>query len=90
MILSNATTDVDPVAAAAECKKKGAAKLGMTAAEVRAACWGPPVYVNAKARKTGEFEQYVYRDDKFVSFRDGIVTSVSVKGPGHDADQFGH
>lgn len=48
VILSNATTNVDPVAAAAECKKKGAPKLGMTGAQVRASCWGPPVYVNAK------------------------------------------
>jgi hypothetical protein len=30
VILSNATTEVNPVAAAAECKKKGAPKLGVS------------------------------------------------------------
>ena len=54
-------------------------KLGMTAAQVKASCWGPPLFVNAKMRKTGKYEQYVYGDNKSVSLRDGIVTSVSIK-----------
>jgi hypothetical protein len=84
------TTIIDPVTALAECKKLGAPKLGMTAAQVKASCWGKPKYVNAKMRNKGKFEQYVYGDNKFVYLRDGVVTSVSVKGPGHDADQFTH
>ena len=87
VILSNMTTAVDPATAAAECKKKGNPKIGMTAAQVKASCWGPPVYVNAKVRKTGKYEQYVYGDNKFVYFRDGVVTSVSVKGQRHNADE---
>jgi hypothetical protein len=79
VILSNATTATNPVAAAAECKKNGNPKLGMTAAQVKASCWGPPLFVNAKMRKTGKYEQYVYGDNKSVSLRDGIVTSVSIK-----------
>src|ERR1700691_192976 len=43
VILTNATTNVDPVTAAAECKTKGNPKLGMTAAQVKASCWGSPV-----------------------------------------------
>ena len=86
VILSNATTNVDP-GTAAECKKKGSPKLGMTAAQVKASCWGAPKYVNAKVRKTGKYEQYVYGDGKFVQIRDGIVTSVSVKGRGHIPDE---
>jgi hypothetical protein len=77
------TTTVDPAetaAAAAECKKRGAPKLGMNAKQVAATCWGPPNYVNAKVRATGKYEQYVYGDNKFVYLRDGVVTSVSVKG----------
>jgi hypothetical protein len=74
------TTTVDPVAAAAECKKKGDPKLGMNSKQVTATCWGPPAYVNTKIRATGKYEQYVYGDNKFVYLRDGIVTSVSVKG----------
>jgi hypothetical protein len=87
VVFTNTTTTNDPAIAAAECKKKGVPKLGMTVAEVRASCWGRPIYVDAKARKNGKYEQYVYGDNKFVYFRDGKVTSVSVKGPGHDADQ---
>jgi hypothetical protein len=77
------TTSVDPgaaAAAAAECKKKGNPKLGMNAKQVAATCWGPPAYVNTKIRATGKYEQYVYGDNKFVYLRDGVVTSVSVKG----------
>jgi hypothetical protein len=87
VILSSATTNIDPATAAAECKKKGGPKLGMTAAQVKASCWGPPLLVNAKMRKTGKYEQYVYGDGKFVQIRDGIVTSVSVKGRGHNPDE---
>jgi hypothetical protein len=83
VILTNATTNVDPVTAAAECKTKGNPKLGMTAAQVKASCWGSPVNVNVKVRATGTYEQYVYRDNKSVYLRDGIVTSVSVKGQRH-------
>ena len=90
VILTNSTTTIDPATALAECKKKGGPKLGMTAAQVKASCWGPPAYVNAKVRKTGKYEQYLYRDNKFVYFRDGKVTSISVKGPGHDPDQLTH
>ena len=86
-ILPTITTTLDPVTAAAECKKKGNPKLGMTAAQVKATCWGPPTYVNAKVRKTGKYEQYVYGDNKFVYLRDGIVTSVSIKGQRHNADE---
>jgi hypothetical protein len=79
-LLSMGTTTVDPKAAAAECKKRGDPKLGMNAAQVAASCWGPPNYVNTKIRKTGKYEQYVYGDNKFVYLRDGVVTSISVKG----------
>ena len=79
VILPMATTTVDPTAAAAECKKKGDPKIGMTAAQVAASCWGRPAYVNTKIRKDGKYEQYVYGDDKFVSLRNGIVTSISVR-----------
>jgi hypothetical protein len=74
------TATVDTAIAAAECKKKGDPKLGMNAKQVAATCWGPPSYVNTKIRQTGKYEQYVYGDNKFVYFQNGIVTSVSVKG----------
>jgi hypothetical protein len=81
------TTAVDPVVAAEECKKKGDPKLGMNAVQVAATCWGPPAYVNTKQKQSGKYEQYVYGDNKFVYLRDGIVTSVSVKGRRPNVDQ---
>jgi len=80
VILPIMTTTVDPVAAAAECKKRGNPKLGMNAKQVAATCWGPPTYVNTKIRATGKYEQYVYGDNKFVYLHDGVVTLVSIKG----------
>lgn len=80
VLFPNFTKTVDPVVTAAECKKKGDPKLGMNAAQVKATCWGPPSYVNMKLRQTGKYEQYVYGDNKFVYFHNGVVTSVSVKG----------
>jgi hypothetical protein len=80
VIFPSFTTTVDPVVAAAECKKKGDPKLGMNAAQVKATCWGSPSYVNTKIRQSGKYEQYAYGENKFVYFRNGIVTSVSVKG----------
>jgi hypothetical protein len=79
-ILPDMTTAVDPAVAAKECKKKGEPKLGMNAAQVATTCWGPPHYVNTKIWNTGKYEQYVYGDNKFVYLRNGIVTSISVKG----------
>ena len=81
-MLPMASTTVDPAVAAAECRKKGDPKIGMNAAQVAATCWGSPRYVNIKIRKGGKYEEYVYGDDKFVSLRNGIVTSVSLKGRG--------
>jgi hypothetical protein len=90
LLLTTTTTTTDPALAAAECKKKGDPKLGMNAAQVAATCWGRPQYVNTKMRKNGKYEQYVYGDNKFVSLRNGIVTSVSMKGRSPHADQFKH
>jgi len=81
------TTTVEPAVAAAECKKKGYPKPGMSAAQVAATCWGPPQYVNTELRNGGKYEQYVYGDNKFVHLRNGIVTSVSVKRRRLNADQ---
>jgi hypothetical protein len=85
VLFPDLTTTIDPVIALAACKKKGNPKLGMTASQVAATCWGPPHYINTKIRKAGKYEQYVYGDNKFVYLRNGVVTSVSVKGRRPDA-----
>lgn len=79
VVLPISTTTVDPATSAAECQRKGDPRIGMSAAQVVATCWGRPTYVNTKIHKNGKFEQYVYGDDKFVYLRNGVVTSVSAK-----------
>jgi hypothetical protein len=88
LVLTTATTPVDPAVAAAECKKRGEPKLGMHAPQVAATCWGRPSSVSTKIRKTGKYERYVYGNNKFVYLRNGVVISVSVNGRSSNADQF--
>ena len=86
LLLPMGTTAVDPAVAAADCRRKGDPRIGMNAAQVTASCWGPPAYVNTKIRKDGKYEQYVYGDEKFVSLRNGIVTSITVRRRRPSAD----
>jgi hypothetical protein len=87
VILPMATTTVDPAVAAAQCVRKGDPKIGMSAAQVAASCWGRPIYVNTRIRSGGRYEQYVYADNKFVYLRNGIVTSISIRRRPPNADQ---
>ncbi len=78
-MLSNVATDVDPVVAAAECKRRGNPRVGMTAKQVEATCWGKPDHVNRKESARGIAEQYVYGDGRFVYLHDGVVTEVQIR-----------
>lgn len=73
------TTTINPAVAAAECKRRGDPRIGMTAKQVAETCWGKPSYVNTKERKSGTYEQYVYGDNRFVYLRNDVVTSVGIK-----------
>jgi hypothetical protein len=76
-------TDIDPVAAAAECKRKGAPRVGMTYKQVEATCWGKPDHVNRSETAGAISDQYVYGDDRYVYLRNGIVTSIQTSGTVH-------
>ena len=72
-------TNVDPAQAAAECKRRGEPRVGMTAKQVRATCWGEPDHVDRRETAQGVAERYVY-DNGRVILRNGIVTSVQTTG----------
>jgi hypothetical protein len=71
--------EIDPEMAAAECKRRGDPRVGMTAAQVEATCWGKPGHINQTHTSDGISDQYVYGDGRYVDLRDGIVTSI--QGP---------
>ncbi len=72
-------TDIDPAVAAAECKRRGDPRVGMTAKQVRATCWGEPVHVDRRETARGVTERYSY-DSGRVILHNGIVTSVQTSG----------
>jgi hypothetical protein len=73
-------TDVDPAQAAAECKRRGDPRVGMTRKQVEGTCWGIPDRVDRRETARGVTEQYVYGKSRFVLLRNGIVTSVQISG----------
>ena len=77
------TTDIDPAIAAAECKRRGAPRIGMTYKQVEATCWGKPDHVNRSETSGATSDQYVYGDDRYVYLRNGIVTSIQTSGTLH-------
>jgi len=72
-------TDVDPAQTAAECKRRGEPRLGMTAKQVEATCWGKPDHVDRLKTMRGTTDRYVY-DQGRVILQNGIVTSVKISG----------
>ena len=72
-------TDVDPAEAAAECRRRGEPRAGMTSKQVRATCWGEPDHVDRRETARGVTERYVY-DNGRVVLHNGIVTSVQISG----------
>jgi hypothetical protein len=79
-LLMSQTTDVDPVVAAADCKRRGNPRIGMTAKQVEASCWGKPEHVNRRQTAQATTDQYVYGDGRSVHLRNGIVTSIQMSG----------
>lgn len=73
-------TDVDPMQTAAECIRRGQPRVGMTAKQVRATCWGEPDRVDRRETKRGVSERYMYGRSRHVLLHNGIVTSVQTSG----------
>ncbi|MGB6080263.1 MAG: hypothetical protein WBF99_12465 [Xanthobacteraceae bacterium] len=62
-------------AAKAECDRRGGIGIGMSAAQVRASCWGKPSRINETINAHGKHEQWVY-GSSYVYLDNGVVTSI--------------
>jgi hypothetical protein len=68
-------TDIDPLKA--DCKRRGDPRIGMSAIQVEATCWGKPDSVNRSEKAGIIFDQYVYSNkNRFVYLRNGVVVSI--------------
>jgi hypothetical protein len=75
-----AVTDKDPVVIAAECKRRGDPRIGMTAEQVVATCWGKPETVNRTETGRHIHDQYVYSGNRYLYLEDGVLTSMQTSG----------
>jgi hypothetical protein len=72
-------TDTDPVKA--DCKRRGDPRVGMSAQQVEATCWGKPDQVNHNEKEGVVFDQFVYGNkNKYVYLRNGVVVSIQAIG----------
>lgn len=76
MMAAQAAAGKRRAAAKAECDRRGGVRIGMTAEQVRASCWGKPRYVNRTTTARGTSEQWVYGGGNYVYLDNGIVTTV--------------
>jgi len=74
------TSTTDPAVAAAECKRRGDPRIGMTAAQVAATCWGKPENVNRTIVAGSTEDQYVYAGGRYVYLRNGVVNAIQASG----------
>jgi hypothetical protein len=74
------TTTRDPASVAADCKRRGNPKIGMTTKEVTATCWGKPRQVNRTETSNVIFDQFIYGDGRYVYLENGVVRSVQMTG----------
>lgn len=51
-------------------------EIGMTESEVLDSTWGEPEKINKTTTKYGVHEQWVYSDNRYIYFDDGIVTAI--------------
>jgi len=67
--------DTDP--AKADCKRRGDPRVGMSAKQVEATCWGKPDHVNRTEKEGAVFDQFVYGNkNKYLYLRNGVVVSI--------------
>jgi hypothetical protein len=74
------TTTHDPALVAADCKRRGDPKIGMTTKEVIATCWGRPHHVNRTENSNVISDQFVYGNGRYVYLENGVVRSVQITG----------
>lgn len=84
LVFSSGFQDDEPSVAlkkrAAECKRLGIPRVGMSVKQVEATCWGKPDHVNRTETAGAITDQYVYGDSRYVYLRNGVVTSIQTSG----------
>jgi hypothetical protein len=78
--LSGRTAAKDPVVMAADCKRLGNPKIGMTVEQVIATCWGKPEHITHTQAGAQTFDQYVYSGNRSLYFQDGVLRSFQASG----------
>lgn len=63
-------------AAKTDCDRRGGVRIGMTAAQVEASCWGKPQRINRTITAAGERQQWVYGGYQYLYLVDGVVTAI--------------
>mgnify|MGYP000161819017 CR=1 FL=1 len=51
-------------------------KIGMTSQEVINSSWGKPNHINKTTNAKGTNEQWVYSDNKYLYFHDGVLETI--------------
>jgi hypothetical protein len=69
-------TDVDPAVAAAECKRRGEPRIGMSAKQLEATCWGKPYTIKRKQTAEAVSDKYIYDGGRSVLLRNGVVVTI--------------
>jgi hypothetical protein len=72
-------TTIDLEKRAAECKRRGDPRVGMTRKQLVASCWGEPDHVDRRETARGITERYIYEKGRIL-LHNGIVTSVQTSG----------
>lgn len=57
-------------------KKKEGVAVGMTKQDALDSIWGKPQYVNTTTTSAGTREQWVYRNNNYLYFENGILTAI--------------
>lgn len=64
------------LAEARERERANGVRLGMGQEQVRASSWGNPICTHRMTGSDGKHEQWVYAGDKYLYFRNGLLSTI--------------
>jgi len=73
------TVDIDPAITEADCRRRGDPRVGMSAKQVEATCWGKPDHIDTKQSRRGTSERWTYSNTRFLLLHNGVVTAVQFR-----------
>jgi hypothetical protein len=75
-LMSPQVMDVDPVVAAAQCKRQGGQPRVGVSAKLLEACWGKPRTIKHKETASGVSDKYIYDGGRSVLLHNGVVVTI--------------